>query len=86
MEDWEGNIYIGLAFDWDFNGRKVHLSIPGYVETSMHNFQNEMSIESEYQPYQHIPPNYGARQQYIELEDEMPKLNKSKKRFSSKLQ
>ena len=27
--DWTGNHYIGIHLDWDYNNRKVHLSMPG---------------------------------------------------------
>ena len=76
--------HIGLTFDWDYKGRKVHLSIPGYVETSMKYFQQKVPIKPEDKLYQHIPPTDGAWQQYTEPEDEAPELNISKKRVSSK--
>ena len=52
-----------------------------YIEISMHRFQHKTPVKSEDQPYQHIPPNRGARQQYMEPEDEAPKLNESEKYF-----
>ncbi len=32
LEDWSGNRYIGITFDWDYVNRRVHLSMPGYIE------------------------------------------------------
>ena len=32
---WEGNIYFGLTFDWDYKGRKFHLSMIGHAERAM---------------------------------------------------
>ena len=29
--DWEGKRYIGLTLDWDYIGREVHFSMPGYI-------------------------------------------------------
>ncbi|KAL7480508.1 LOW QUALITY PROTEIN: hypothetical protein ACHAW6_006199, partial [Cyclotella cf. meneghiniana] len=29
--DWEGEKYVGLKLDWDYDKRKVPLSMPGYV-------------------------------------------------------
>ena len=49
----------------------------GYAETEMQRFQHKSPIKTEDQLYQHIQPNYGARQQYKEPEDEAPKLNES---------
>ena len=31
-EDWEGKLYIGLTFDWEYDQRRVHKSMPGYVD------------------------------------------------------
>jgi hypothetical protein len=30
--DWDGTRYLGLTLDWDYKLRKVHLSMPGYIE------------------------------------------------------
>ena len=45
----------------------------------MQRIHHKISIKSEDQPYQYIPPNYGARQKYTEPEDEAPNLNESEK-------
>ena len=34
-EDWSGRKYIRLTFDWDYEKRKVHLSMPGYVQKTL---------------------------------------------------
>ena len=52
----------------------------------MQRFKHKTPIKPEDEPYQHIPPNYGARKQYKEKEDEAPKLNESGKKKSIKLQ
>lgn len=31
-EDWKGKKYAGLILDWDYAGRRVHLSMPGYAK------------------------------------------------------
>jgi hypothetical protein len=30
--DWDGRQYIGMTLDWDYQLRRVHLSMPGYVK------------------------------------------------------
>ena len=30
-EDWNGKIYVGLKFDWDYKKQQFHVSMPGYV-------------------------------------------------------
>jgi hypothetical protein len=33
--DWDGKRYCGLTIKWDYNGRKVHLSMPNYVHKAL---------------------------------------------------
>jgi hypothetical protein len=33
--DMTGSCFIGLAINWDYDKRKVHLSIPGYVAKAL---------------------------------------------------
>jgi hypothetical protein len=39
--DWEGMQYLGLTLDWDYNKRKVHLSMLGYIENALIRFGHE---------------------------------------------
>ena len=34
-EDWSGEKYIGITFDWDYRNRKVHLTMPGYIAKAL---------------------------------------------------
>ena len=36
-----GNKYIGLALDWDYKGKQVHLSMPVYVDRALICFGHE---------------------------------------------
>jgi hypothetical protein len=31
-KDWTGNVYCGIALDWDYNNRTVNISMPGYIK------------------------------------------------------
>jgi hypothetical protein len=33
--DWEGTRYLGITLNWDYSQRKVHLSMPGYIENAL---------------------------------------------------
>ena len=33
--EWDGKRYIGITLGWDYTRRKVHLSMPGYVEKAL---------------------------------------------------
>ncbi len=39
--DWDGTRYLGLTLDWDYKYRKVHLSMPGYIEKAAIRFGHE---------------------------------------------
>ena len=34
-EDWEGEKYIGLTIDWDYENGEVHVSMPGYMTKAL---------------------------------------------------
>jgi hypothetical protein len=38
--DWDGNRYLGMTMDWDFNCPKVHISMLGYVPQTLMRFQH----------------------------------------------
>jgi hypothetical protein len=79
--DESGSRFCGLFMDWDYNERKVHISIPGYVKAALTRFQHERPKKPQNQPYPHNPIQYGATAQYVEQKDESPLLGKDDKRF-----
>ena len=40
-EDWGGTKYVRLTLNWDYEGRKVHFSMPGYMEKVLKRFRHE---------------------------------------------
>jgi hypothetical protein len=38
--DWDGNRYLGMNMDWDYNGHKVHVSMLDYVPEALTHFQH----------------------------------------------
>jgi hypothetical protein len=84
-EDWEGKRYLGLTMDWDYNRvhakRKVHLSMPGYKEAALVRFGHKRPGRPQNQPHPHVPPNYGAKQQYAAADDTSPLLNEHDKKY-----
>ena len=58
-EDWEGSKYIGITLDWDYEGRKVHLSLPGYNTKALKRFHHEPPAKRQDSPYPHPPQNTG---------------------------
>ena len=61
-EDWEGKRYLGLTFDWNYNTRSVHLSMPDYIPDTLKRFKRENPKIWKGSPHQQTIPNYGAKQ------------------------
>jgi hypothetical protein len=55
--------------------------MPGYVRKALTCFQHKPPAKRQDQPYPHIKPNYGAKQQYSQENDNSPALNKAGKKF-----
>jgi len=55
-KDEQGKKYVGLTLDWNYEGRQVHLSMPGYVEKALKQFQHQGPGKPQNQPHPHIPP------------------------------
>ena len=55
--------------------------MPGCAEQALFRFKHQRPRKPQHQPYPHVPPNYGAKQQFAEHEDEYPFLNNSGKKF-----
>ncbi len=80
--DWKGEQYCGLSSIWDYKGKNVHVSMPGYVTKALTHFQHPPPIKSQDQPYPHTKPNYGTKMQHATAEDTTPPpLDKVGKKF-----
>lgn len=78
--EWDGDRFVGLTLDWDYEGREVHLSIPGYVGRARKQFGHEMPAKRQDSPFPHTRPAYGAKEQYAKAADDSPPLDKDGKR------
>ena len=67
-EDWKGTKFIGLTLEWDYSGRKVHISMPGYAKDALVRFRHERPKQKQNAPHKHTPPNYGGKTQYAKPE------------------
>ncbi len=79
--DWDGNQYLGMTMDWDYNGHKVHVSMLDYVPEALTHFQHQAPNKLQHQPYPHIKPNYRAKAQYTEDSDTSALLPNKDKKF-----
>ncbi len=79
--DWDEKQYLGMNMDWDYDGRKVHVSMLDYVPKALMHFQHQAPSKLQHQPYLHVKPSYGAKVQYTEDTDTLALLPKEDKKF-----
>ena len=79
--DWTGLKYIGLTFDWDYPNRRVHLSMPKYIEKALKRFQVETPKRCQNSPHQHTVPAYGAKTQFAIESDTSDEVTAAEKKF-----
>ena len=79
--DWEGTRYLGLTFDWDYDKREVHLSMPDYIPDALKRFKHERPTKRQDAPHPHVPITYGAKQQYAPMDTEQPQVSAEDKLF-----
>ena len=79
--DWEGTRYLGLTINWDYTERKVHLSMPGYIEKALLHFGHEPPNKPQMQPFPHTILTYGAKVQYAKDLDSSPPATKEEEKY-----
>jgi hypothetical protein len=57
--DKEGQEYVRIELDWDYENRKVHLSMQPYLQKALRQFNNVVPSKRQDSPYPHVPPKYG---------------------------
>ncbi len=77
----KGDRYCGLTIKWDYVGKKVHLSMPSYVETALKRFRHPPPIVPQDQPHQQVKKMYDAKVQLANPLNTSPPLNKAGKKF-----
>jgi hypothetical protein len=79
--DWTGTKYIGLTFDWDYPNRRVHLSMPKYIDKAVERFQVEIPKKRQDSPHPHAIPAYGAKIQFAIEKDTSDEVTAVEKKF-----
>ncbi len=73
-KDWAGQLYCGITLNWDYTKRTVDLSMPGYVQATLHKYQHISPTQAQHAPHTWTVPNYGAKQQLTTPKDTSPPL------------
>lgn len=45
--NWKGALFCGISLDWDYNAHTVCLSMPGYVDQALHQFENVANTKTQ---------------------------------------
>ena len=75
--DWTGGLFCGITLQWDYSNRTVDLSMPGYVEKALNEFQKLPTSKPEHQPFHSKDVQYGVKSQMTDPLDTSPLLDKS---------
>ena len=81
--DWSGARYIGVHLIWDYQKRRVHLHMPGYVKQALKQL-GHIKGKQQNQPFSHTPVQYGAKKQYA-TEDTSPPVDAKTKKIIQKV-
>ena len=73
--DWVDKIYIGITLKWDYEQRKVQLSMPNYAPEVLKRIGHIFSGKPEHSSAEHTPINYGSKVQYTKPDDISPILD-----------
>jgi hypothetical protein len=75
-EDWTGNLYCGIKLEWDYVGRTVDISMPGYIEKKLQEYKHVKSKAIQNCPYTPAPKQFGSEAQRPLPPDSSPRLDK----------
>jgi len=70
--DLDGKEFVKIELDWDYENKRVHLSMAPYLQKALQQFDNIVPTHRHDSPYPHIRPKYGAKQQYTEYDTSVP--------------
>ncbi len=70
--DLDGKEFVKIELDWDYENKRVHLSMAPYLQKALRQFDNIVPTKRHDSPYPHIETKYGAKQQYAEYDTSAP--------------
>jgi len=70
--DLDGKEFVKIELDWDYENKRVHLSMAPYFQKALRQFDNIVPSKWHDSPYPHIETKYGAKQQYSEYDTSAP--------------
>ncbi len=74
-KDWAGNLYCGIQLNWNYAGRTVDTSMPGYIKKKLQEYRRIIPRKIQGCPYLPKPKKIGTEAQASSPQDNMPKLD-----------
>ena len=74
-EDWTGDLYCGITLNWDYGNRTLDISLRGYINKVLQQFEHKHPSKPQNCPFQPNPPKYGKDAQDPLLPDNSELLN-----------
>ncbi len=78
---WDREQYCGLTIKWDYEGPKVHLLVPAYIQKALKRFQHPPPQIQQDQPHPNIKKTYDAKEKFVKPINKTPLLDKARKKF-----
>ena len=70
--DPEGRELVKIELDWDYQNKKVHLSMKPYPDKLLRQFDKVIPSKRKDSPFPHIEPKYGSKVQFAEYDNTKP--------------
>eukprot|EP00957_Ditylum_brightwellii_P211267 15365967-Ditylum_brightwellii.AAC.2 len=62
--NWSGTLFCDIHLAWDYVGRHIYLSMPGYIKATLHKYQHPPPRQPEHLPHQFEVPKFSKQPQY----------------------
>lgn len=62
-EDWDGDLYCGIKLNWDYENRTLDISLSGYINKLILQFDHKPPTKPQNCPFQPHPWKYGENAQ-----------------------
>jgi hypothetical protein len=83
--DWKAEYYLGITIKWGYVNRTATLSMPGYVQEALLEFQHESTDGVKFNsPSPYTPPVYGKKRQMTKSDETNP-INKKETKILQKV-
>jgi hypothetical protein len=70
--DWDGLLSCSVNINWNYPECTVTLNMPKYIPKTLLKFQHPTPASPQHQPYKHVPIQYGAKIQKVDINTSDP--------------